>query len=363
MQRLPAPVARTGSLTPATHPDAFIDAALWTGFVALALTLLLALQIVAMRIALRRRQRSDERALARWRPVLNAAIVGEMPGTLPPLGRAERLPFLRLWAHLQGSLRGEANEALNDVARRLGLDTYARELLPRGRRPARLLAALVLGHMHDRQAWPELLRLAGQPDNTVSLTALWALVRIDPPAAADYMVPLFIEREEWALSLAAGILQQAIEPATAALVRTLPQLGEDKLPRALRIAEALHVTLPAGILAAALTSASMPVVIAGLRGVRTPDTIAEVRALLSHPDWQVRVQAARALGRVGVRSDADRLVALLGDREWWVRYRAAEALLELPALTRADLEALRASLTDRFAADMLSQAMAESTGA
>jgi hypothetical protein len=43
-----------------------------------------------------------------------------------------------------------------------------------------------------------------------------------------------------------------------------------------------------------------------------------------------------------------------------VRYRAAEALLELPALRRADLDALRASLTDRFAADMLAQAMAES---
>jgi len=74
----------------------------------------------------------------------------------------------------------------------------------------------------------------------------------------------------------------------------------------------------------------------------------------------VRVQAARALGRVGERSDAERLVALLGDAQWWVRYRAAQALLELPALSRADLDALRASLTDRFAADMLSQAMAES---
>jgi hypothetical protein len=36
------------------------------------------------------------------------------------------------------------------------------------------------------------------------------------------------------------------------------------------------------------------------------------------------------------------------------------ALSGPPALTRADLDALRASLTDRFAADMLSQAMAES---
>jgi HEAT repeat protein len=348
---------------PAAHTDAFIAAALWTGFVALLLTLLLALQIVGMRMALRRRQRSDERALARWRPLLNAAIVGEMPAALPPLQRAERLPFLRLWAHLQGSLRGEANEALNEVARRLGIDAYARTLLARGARPSRLLAALVLGHLHDRQAWSGLLRMAGQPDNTMALTALWALVRIDPPAAADYMVPLFIEREEWALSLAAGILQQATAPAAAALARVLPALDATKLPRALRIAEALHVTLPAGILKAALDSGAMPVVIAGLRSVRTPETVPEVRALLAHPDWQVRVQAARALGRVGERADAERLAALLGDREWWVRYRAAEALLELPALARADLEALRASRTDRFASDMLSQAMAESAAA
>lgn len=221
---------------------------------------------------------------------------------MPVLRRSERLPFLRLWAHLQGSLHGEANEALNAVARRLGLDAYARALPERGNRPARLLAALVLGHLHDRDAWAGLLRMAGQADNTVSLTALWALVRVDPQAAADYMVPLFIAREEWALSLAAAILQQAPGPAAAALTRELSRLGNDKLPRALRIAEALHVTLPAGVSKAALQSTSMPVVIAGLRGVRTPATLPEVRALLAHEDWQVRVQAVRALGRVGRNS-------------------------------------------------------------
>ena len=351
---------QAASLTPAAHPDVFITAALWTGFAALVLTSLLGLQIIVMRMSLRRRERIDARALARWRPVLNAAIVGEIPATLPPLRRSERLPFLRLWAHLQGSLRGEANEALNEVARRIGIDAHARTLLGRGARPARLLAALVLGHLRDRQAWPGLMRMAELPDNTMSLTALWALVRVDPQAASDYMVPLFIAREDWALSLAAGILQQAHEPAGAALARHLPQLDAARLPRGLRIAEALHVILPAGLLAGALRSDAVPVVIAGLRGVRTPETIAEVRALLAHPDWQVRVQAARALGRIGERSDAERLIALLGDREWWVRYRAAQALLELPALPRADLEALRAGLTDRFAADMLSQAMAES---
>lgn len=342
-----------------TFSDPFIAAAVWTGLAALALTLLLSLQIISLRTALRRRQRAEARALERWRPLLNAAIVGDTPATLPPLAQADRLPFLRLWVHLQGSLRGEAGAALNDFARRLRVDQDARAMLARGPRAARLLGALVLGHLRDRHAWPELLRLAEDADNTLSLTALWALVRIDPEAAAEYLAPMFVEREDWALSHVAGILQQASGPAAAVLVRLLPGLDQAKLPRALRIAEALRITPPHSVLQTALASAAVPVVIAALRSVLTPDTIGQVRALLAHDEWQVRVQAARALGRVGERADAERLVALLGDREWWVRYRAAQSLLELPALTRADLEALRASLTDRFAADILAQAMAE----
>jgi len=338
--------------------DTFVSVALWTGTVALALTLLLALQIVLLRMALRRRERRTALAVARWRPLLNQIIIGEDPA-LPALAPREHLPFLHLWAHLQASLRGEASAALNAMACRLGVDTLARGMLARGARDERLLATLVLGHLGDRAAWPQLLALARVPDSALSLTALWALVRVDPDAAAEYLTPLFIEREDWALSHVAGILQQASGPVAAVLARILPQLGDERLPRALRIAESLRVTLPGGVLAAALQSRSSAVVIAALRGVLTPETLPEVRALLLHEDWQVRVQAARALGRVGERSDAARLTALLGDPQWWVRYRAAQALRELPLLSRADLEAVRASLQDRFALDMLDQVLAE----
>lgn len=348
----------TPGALPAGAGASFVTVAVWTGTIALALTLLLALQIVLLRMALRRRERRAARAVARWRPLLNQAIVGERPD-LPVLAARERLPFLQLWAHLQGSLRGAASEALNEVARRLGVDTLARGMLARGARDERLLATLVLGHLGDRAAWPQLLPLASAADSVLSLTALWALVRVDPEAAAEYLTPLFVEREDWALSHVAGILQQASGPVAQVLARLLPQLEQERLPRALRIAESLRITLPAGVLAGALRSASGAVVIAALRGVRTPETIDDVRALLGHADWQVRVQAARALGRVGERSDAARLTLLLGDPQWWVRYRAAQALRELPLLSRADLEAVRASLTDRFALDMLDQVLAE----
>ena len=348
----------TPSVLSAGAGNTFVTVALWTGTVALALTLLLSLQIVLLRVSLRRRERRAARAVERWRPLLNQAIVGEEPA-LPALAARERLPFLQLWAHLQASLRGEASEALNGVARRLGVDLLARDMLARGARDERLLATLVLGHLRDRAAWPQLLPLASAADSVLSLTALWALVRVDPEAAAAYLTPLFVEREDWALSHVAGILQQASGPVAQVLARILPELGEERLPRALRIAESLRVTLPAGVLAGALRSDSSAVVIAALRGVLTPDTLNEVRALLGHADWQVRVQAARALGRVGERSDVERLLALLADPQWWVRYRAAQALRDLPLLSRADLEAVRAALTDRFALDMLDQVLAE----
>ncbi len=339
--------------------DPILAAAFWTGIAALLLTLLLGLEILRLRIALRARQRRESRTLARWRPILNAAIVGDCPQQLPTLAASERLHFIKLWVHLQASLRGDAGAALNDVARRLGLDNEARGMLGRRARTERLLAALMLGHLGDRQAWPQLLRLAGLDDPTLSLTALWALVRIDPQAAAEYLTPLFIEREDWAMSHVAGILQQAGTPVVAVLAGMLPRLGAERLPRALRIAEALRVELPAESLAAAMGSGDVAVVTAALRIVNTPLLQDAVRVRLQDEDWQVRVQAAKALGRIGDRGDVERLVALLADREWWVRYRAAQALVELPWLKRADLAALQATLEDRYAADMLAQVLAE----
>jgi HEAT repeat protein len=345
-------------LTALPHHDPLVAAAIWTGAGASLLTILLSLQIVVLRIATRRRHALEVRAVAKWRPVLHAALVGER-APLPPLARGERLPFLKLWVHLQGSLRGEARAALNDILRQLGIDASARTLLMRGRRAERLLAALTLGHLGDAAAWPELLRLSGLADRTVALTAMWALVRIDPVAASGHIVSVLVERDDWALSRVAGILQEAAAPAGEALVRMLPQVAPERLPRAMRIAEALRVALPPPVIDAALRSEQLAVVIAGLRTITTPEPIAAVRALLGHANWQVRVQAARALGRIGTPDDIAPLAALLGDREWWVRYRAAQSLAELSSLYGEPVEALRARLSDRFARDMLAQVLAE----
>ncbi|MNN48196.1 hypothetical protein D3C81_1626630 [compost metagenome] len=65
------------------------------------------------------------------------------------------------------------------------------------------------------------------------------------------------------------------------------------------------------------------------------------------------------LGRIGEHPDVNRLIPLLADAEWWVRYRAAQSLVGIPFLSMAEIELLRNNLSDRFARDMLGQAIAE----
>ena len=57
--------------------------------------------------------------------------------------------------------------------------------------------------------------------------------------------------------------------------------------------------------------------------------------------------------------EVEALVWLMGDSVWWVRYRAAQALLKLKGMTRPQVQAIRETLGDKFARDMLDQAVAE----
>jgi HEAT repeat protein len=100
----------------------------------------------------------------------------------------------------------------------------------------------------------------------------------------------------------------------------------------------------------------------GLKFLCEPCDLPVVHGHLGHPSWVVRLQAARALGRIGTCEDLPHLTTLLGDSSWWVRYRAAQALV---ALTRGEpqvLSQLKSNLTDRYARDMLDMAMAEQGG-
>lgn len=339
--------------------DPFLQLAFWVGTGALGFTLLLGAQIVLLRMSLRRRQQREKAVIEKWRPLLNAAMFGEPLSTFPPLLPEEHNVFFKLWIHLHQSLRGEASAGLNAVAYRLQCDRIARRQLRRGGRAQRLLAILVLGHMRDRAAWQALIEQTQLDDSTTSIQALWALVQIDAQTAVRQMLPLCIQRRDWSLSQIVNILCEARDACVPVLAEAIEENNIDTLPRILRLAEALRVNLPAPLLAGLLRHRSIDVVAATLRLVRTPALLDQVRAHLAHTDWSVRVQVAKALGRIGDRSDVARLQQLLADPQWWVRYRAAQSLVALPFLAPEEIEALRAGATDRYAGDMLGQVFAE----
>ncbi|MFD2367386.1 HEAT repeat domain-containing protein [Pseudoduganella sp. GCM10020061] len=339
--------------------DPVLLAAWWTGLGAFALTLALALSILALRVALLRSQRRYQRVVEVWRPVLAAAIAGDAPGELPVLTAKRMRPFLKLWIHLHASLRGGATEQLNELARRLGCDAYARKLLASGRRGDVLLAILVLGYMRDAAAFGALERKLHSASGVVSINAAWALMQAAPERAAQAVVDAALARPDWAQSRVVLILCDGGPAVAQALVSRLEGLDTAQLPGALRLAEGIRAVLPVALHRRLLAQGDEAVLVAALRLVNDPALLPELRLLARHPQWRVRLHAARALGRTGAPEDAPLLVSLLADREWWVRLRAAEALAASPYLDMATIEHMAAQTGDRYAIDMLRQVAAQ----
>lgn len=69
----------------------------------------------------------------------------------------------------------------------------------------------------------------------------------------------------------------------------------------------------------------------------------------------MRLQAIRALGRLGQRSDMAPLFSAPSDPQWWIRHRAAEALANLPFLDDAELLSIEQHCEDCYGRDAIAQ--------
>ena len=318
------------------------------------------LQIVVLRLRLRRRERHTEHCVNKWRSVLNMALAGETLMELLPLPKKEVPQFLKLWLHFQISLRGGTRDLLNDIARRLGADALARTLLERGNRSERALAALTLGYLADRSSLEAMQQLSVDPDRLLSFHARWALLQIDPEAAARHAVRALVSGE-WSVLETGGVLQENRPAVQAALLEALPHEREvEGLTRLLQLADVLDLSPPGEMLLPLLLHTEMEVKAGALKLCVDPVLKPVVLELMSHQNWRVRLQAVKALGRFAQPEDVSAMARLLADREWWVRYRSAQALAQLPFLDRSDMEALAEKANDSFARDIMRQVLAES---
>jgi len=309
----------------------------------------------------RRQTSRDELGfLTLWRPLLLHPARATMPAVLPMLETRHRLFFLKLWNQSMRNADAGAADGLAALARAVDCDRFCRRMLLRGERVERLLAALTLGQLRDHAAWDSLVNLTMSADGELSLQAFHAMLRIDAEAAASQSTPLLLARHDWPVAQLAAMLQPVQGAFMQPLVAALAETRAAHLPRALRLVEALRLPLPqAAVLPLLQEAHDTNVLLGALRLVRDVGLLPYARPHLRHDDWRVRVQAAKALGRVGEHADANRLIPLLGDAEWWVRYRAAQALAGMSFFSSAELELLRANLSDRYARDILGQVLAE----
>lgn len=357
----------------ATASENTVEIVWWIGLATNACVVLMMLQVLAFRGIVVYRERKRQRVERLWEPILLESVFS-VPAEIPSLKKADVYEFLILWNYLHESLRDEAVENLNIAARVAGADAAARRLLKKGNIRQRLMAATALGNIRDEESRDALEKFVSHADATLSLTAAQALMRIDAKNAIKIVMPLVAERTDWSLEAVAAMFKKAgadivslpLSKAIVAACRrdAAPNESVTKLhvhaPRLiylLRLAQPRFVTYV--IRYVLLRTTDVETITAALKVYDDPTILPTVRELLADSRWQVRVNAAQAIGRTGTAQDEKLLIKALRDKEWWVRYRAAQALANLPSVDSEKLELYAAAQTSKFSRDILRQVVAE----
>lgn len=348
------------SLDYATSSDQIIRFAFITGLAAVGLAFLLVLQVILLRFLLIRREKRKANFLAFWRPLMAQSATCEQVAC-PRVAEADTKEFLILWNHLQELIRGVSKDGLNRLARGVGMNLTAKKLLLRGTFIERILAMMTLGNLRDKSAWATLTDLMHDESPLISLAASSALMKIDADAGILLFMPLVVMREDWPTVKVAMILKEAgagviSEPLVKAIRAAKPR----QVRRLIAYLELANVAESSQAMRELMAvSRDQQAIATCLRMMKDPRDLDMARSQTVNPIWIVRVQAAAALGRIGVEEDKARLIRLLVDPQWWVRYRAATSLSQLPFVSIEELRRIRAEQSDRFAIDMLNQVLAE----
>lgn len=258
-------------------------------------------------------------------------------------------------------MKGQAKKNLNEVARRTGMPGMALRLLQRRNARDRVAAIVVLGFLRDKSVWEDIKKVAMEETSYVSMAAVQAMVRIDEEEAMPFIMPLIGSRTDWPVGRVAGILLDARpEVVCPALRHAVLHFPKSHVPRLVRYLGVMACDSSTAVLRQVMEKyPTEPVIAACLQSLKSPDALDLVRKHLTHAAWHVRVQAARALGRMGLIHDKYILVNMLSDTQWWVRYRAAQSLANLPYVSVDDLEKIKQGHPDRYARDILVQVIAE----
>jgi HEAT repeat protein len=268
-------------------------------------------------------RRALDEAMRAW--ALGAADEGPLLARLSALPPPAAVDALVAWVARVPGERWAALAAL------LAQEDWARAVRAEAAAPRwwrRLEAARLLAATATPQDVPLVLALLRDAHPAVHVAAVGAVERVPDPllvsAALDRLADLTptvhayygaaLQRSRVVL---VDLLVARLQPATPAVAR-YAEFAARLADPGLRIALTALATHPEAEVRVQAARA--------LGGYPHPESVAALLELLRDAAWEVRAQAARALGRLGDPRVVAALRSALEDPEWWVRLRAALAL-------------------------------------
>jgi hypothetical protein len=349
-------------LTVQDELDFSLTLAWWLAWATLLLLLLIIMGLLILRWVRWRNEPRMAAFHAYWRPMLMRWAMGDkVYDPLPVLKAQERWPFMKLWLHSQMSLQGSGRQRLAELGLRMGCREMALARIDSTHYSERMVGVLALGFLQDRSSVPTLKERLASGNGQSMIYAARALMEIDQVEHGAAVVHALLTFEDLDFALVSVLLKPFKTRLEAVLMPACPgpQGANGAASHAqafqwLRLAQALKLLVPQWRLTPFLSSEQhIEILIAALRLVQGEQGTEVVACHAKHPDWRVRVQVARALGRIGGLMHQPVLLGLLTDGQWWVRYRSAQALWQMPGMRHDPLLAKVLATNDRYALSML----------
>lgn len=305
-----------------------------------------------------------------WQETFRCLRVGEEPASFPAMSRGEKPIFLELWLETRKLATANFAQALDELARRTALDKTVTNILHPGKLeilPRKVwlqsLAITAIEYI-DTEETREALKEMTEVDNLyLVVQACTCMTKKRMEGYQKKIIQALFRFPADAPEIFARVSQAGGSDVLHIMQPFLDRLPHHTIMNFISLAEGANDDSLVPMLLYRLRRASEVEEISALiravsrlhyRGLREA-----VLPFLEHPNLYVRIQAAKAMGRVGTRDDIIRLEPLLSDNDWWLRYRAARAICKLSGNDWNFLQQLINRQKDQFARDIVKHAHEE----
>lgn len=342
--------------------DNFILLILFFAFFFLYGALFLSFYVIWRKRQVESRRLADETLVATWRPIFaDCAVTNTFPERLPAITPGALPSFMSLWLYWISMTEGDARRHLLSLGHQMGLHHSALEMIESGGLKGLLLGMDVVGALRFRKGLRAIHAVLESEDAEMSLLAARSLLRAGYRHAWPRVLKEIEKPEKWTAARIESLIVDAELNQDVAM--DVWQIARKSSParcaQLLRVIIAINAAKARPVIRLVLSAPSVfdsRVTTVALQGIEDPREAGLARRYLKHRRTYVRMAAASALGRVGVKSDAWLIVNLLWDKSWWTRTRAAEAIVELVKGEKETLDQFEKGVIDPYGLDALKQA-------